>query len=58
MGPKGIFFSFLIVCSIYLWKKYRKSRNKNHSKLVNWALFFIAIYYGISILWLYFDIDN
>ncbi len=58
MGPKGIFISFLIVCSIYLWKKYRKKRNKNHSKLVNWVLGCIVIYYGISFFWLFFYNDN
>jgi len=50
MGPKGIILAFLIVCTIYLWRRYRKKVNGKQSKWVNWVLGGIAIYYGISFI--------
>jgi len=48
MGPKGIFLAFIIVCAIYLWRKYRKKEPTKSSRWVNWVLGGIVVYYGIS----------
>ncbi len=58
MGPKGIFLSFLIVCSIYFWKKYQKKINGKKSNWVNWVLGCIVIYYTISFIWLFINVKN
>jgi phage shock protein PspC (stress-responsive transcriptional regulator) len=55
MGPKGIFLAFIIVCSIYLWRKYRKKEPTKLSRWVNWVLGGIAVYYGISAVIMFLD---
>jgi len=55
MGPKGIFLAFIIVCSIYLWRKYRKKKPTKSSRWVNWVLGGIAVYYGISAVIMFLD---
>jgi dolichyl-phosphate-mannose--protein O-mannosyl transferase len=55
MGPKGIFLAFLIVCAIYLWRRYRKTAKGKKPGWVNWVLGGIAVYYGISILLMIFN---
>jgi len=54
MGPKGIFLAFLIVCSIYLWRRHRKKAQGISPRWVNWVLGGIAVYYGISIVLMIF----
>ena len=58
MGPKGIFLSFLIVISIYIWKKYFKKKTGNHSEWVNWILVGLAIYYCLSFIWFFINFEN
>jgi len=55
MGPKGIFLAFIIVCAIYLWRKYRKKKSTKSSRWVNWVLGGIAVYYGISAVIMFLD---
>jgi phage shock protein PspC (stress-responsive transcriptional regulator) len=55
MGPKGIFLAFLIVCSIYLWRRHRKKAQAKTPGWVNWVLGGIAVYYGISMLLMIFN---
>jgi len=55
MGPKGIFLAFIIVCAIYLWRKYRKKEQPKSSRWVNWVLGGIAVYYGISAVIMFLD---
>ena len=50
MGLKGIFLAILIIYTIYLWWRSRKNGQKKSHKLVNWMLYVIAVYYGISAL--------
>jgi len=55
MGPKGIFLAFIIVCAIYLWRKYRNKEPTKSSRWVNWVLGGIAVYYGISAVIMFLD---
>jgi len=55
MGPKGIFLAFIVVCSIYLWRKYRKKEPTKSSRWVNLVLGGIAVYYGISAVIMFLD---
>jgi len=55
MGLKGIFLAFIIVCATYLWRKYRKKESGKYSRWVNWVLFGIAVYYGISAVIMFLD---
>ncbi len=48
MGLKGIFLAILIVCAVYLWRRYRKKSESKSSRWVDWVLVVVAVYYVIS----------
>jgi len=48
MGLKGIFLAILIVCAVYLWRRYRKKSEGKSSRWVDWVLVVVAVYYVIS----------
>ncbi|MBC8257526.1 MAG: hypothetical protein H8E38_00770 [SAR324 cluster bacterium] len=54
MGPKGFFLAFLIVCALYLWRRKRKMLQGKSTRWINWVLGGIAVYYGISLLLMFF----
>ena len=47
MGLKGIFLAILIVCAVYLWRRYRKKSEGKSSRWVDWVLVVVAAYYVI-----------
>ena len=48
MGLKGIFLAILIVCTVYLWRRYREKSDGKSSRWVDWVLVVVAVYYVIS----------
>ncbi len=54
MGLKGIFLAILIVCAVYLWKRYRKKSEGKSSRWVDWVLVVVAVYYVISAMMMMF----
>ena len=58
MGLKGIFLAILIVCAIYLWRRYPKKSEGRSSRWVNWVLAVVAVYYVISAMVMLFDSSN
>jgi len=55
MGPKGILLALLIVCAIYFWRRHRKKAQGKPPRWVNWVLGGIAVYYGISVMLMFFS---
>ena len=47
MGLKGIFLAILIICAVYLWRRYRKKSEGKSSRWVDWVLVVVAVYYVI-----------
>ena len=54
MGLKGIFLAILIVCAVYLWRRYREKSEGKSSRWVDWVLVVVAVYYVISVILMLF----
>ena len=48
MGLKGIFLAILIICAVYLWRRYRKKSEGKSFSWVDWVLVLVVVYYVIS----------
>ena len=55
MGLKGIFLAILIICAVYLWRRYRKKSEGKSSRWVDWVLVVVVVYYVISAMVVFFN---